>query len=207
MVAHAPSPWITSSHGDSSAEDGLRFVARRIQIRYTRSAFSVGAWRFSTKLQVQCEVGQTSERNWYRNSPGRPRTSNKTRRALDRRLYSPWKSHSKQATASCPPPQFMTFTELYVYVLTNWSCGGIWNQPTVTAKRYFVRKCCIKFIALRFSSNVSFFDKAKFHLNRYNRRIWSSQPPQVITEHWGVRPKVGVWCGMMTDGINGPLFL
>lgn len=93
----------------------------------------------------------------------------------------------------------------------NCTCGSTSNQPTVTARSYFVRNCYIKFIALRFTLTVSFFDEAAFHLNgivsRYNRRIWSSQPPQVIIDHWGVRPKVNVWCDMMTAGINGPFFL
>jgi hypothetical protein len=61
------------------------------------------------------------------------------------------------------------------------------------------------------SSTVSLSDEATFHLNcivnRYNCRIWRSQPPQVIIEHRGARPKVNVWCGMITDAINGPYFL
>ena len=55
-----------------------------------------------------------------------------------------------------------------------------------------------------------FTDEVWFHLSGYvnsqNSRIWASESPKAIHEEPLHSEKIGVWCGMSRQHINGPIF-
>lgn len=90
----------------------------------------------------------------YQKSPGRVRTTNKTR-ALDKRLYAARAKLRQAGNCIFPTLQLMT-SHIDVYELANCSCDSASNQPTVTAERCLETKFCIKLAVLRFCLDYVF---------------------------------------------------